>query len=295
MRLSDIISRIRHLEFIGNIEQDITEVIALDGSNARNDVICWCSDKNVEALAGLKHGTIICSVAARPFVQKGCNYIITSNPRDSFRQLLELFNPVESGVDVIAASAVIHPSVQLGKQVQIGNNVVIEKDCVIGNNTSIGHNTVIYSRCVIGNNVKIGANNTIGGVGFGYELNDEKKYVVIPHLGNVVIEDNVEIGNNTCIDRAVLGSTILRNNVKVDNLVHIAHGVSIDENSLIIANAMIGGSTRIGKNCWVAPSASLLNKIELGEACVVGMGAVVLKDVPRKQTVVGNPGKPLTD
>ncbi len=90
--------------------------------------------------------------------------------------------------------------------------------------------------------------------------NEEGKYSIIPHMGNVVIKNQVEIGNNTCIDRAVLGSTIINENVKIDNLVHISHGVSLGANSLIIANTMIAGSSIIGENVWVSPSSSILNK-----------------------------------
>ena len=116
---------------------------------------------------------------------------------------------------------------------------------------------------------------------------------MIPHIGNVVLGNNVEIGNNSCIDRAVLGSTILHDNVKVDNLVHIAHGVVIGKNSLIIANAMVAGSATIGEHVWVAPSASILNKKSIANNAVIGMGAVVLKNVNEGETIIGNPGKPL--
>jgi UDP-3-O-[3-hydroxymyristoyl] glucosamine N-acyltransferase len=143
----------------------------------------------------------------------------------------------------------------------------------------------------VGDDVIIGCNNTIGGTGFGYEKNEAGNYTVMPHLGNVVIHNKVEIGNNTCIDRAVIGSTIIGENVKIDNLVHIAHGVVIGKNSLIIANAMIGGSTVIGENCWVAPSASIINKGQIGDQATVGMGAVVTKPVEKDATVAGNPAR----
>lgn len=128
-------------------------------------------------------------------------------------------------------------------------------------------------------------------MGFGYEKNEQGDYEVLPHIGNVIIKDNVEIGNNNCIDRAVLGSTILHKNVKVDNLVHIAHGVVIDENSLIIAHAMIGGSTEIGKNVWVSPGALIINKLKVEDNSLIGMGAVVVRKVDKNTVVAGNPAK----
>ena len=166
-------------------------------------------------------------------------------------------------------------------------------NCQVGENVVIGHNTVIHANTIIKDNVKIGCNCVVGSVGFGYEKDETGAYVFIPHIGNVILEEFVEIGNCTTIDKAVMGSTILRKNVKVDNLVHIAHGVDIGENSLIIANAMIGGSTKIGKNVWVAPSSSLINKIEIADDAIIGLGAVVTKSVNKGITVIGNPARPL--
>ena len=168
---------------------------------------------------------------------------------------------------------------------------MIESDVIIGNNVRINHNTTILSDTVIHDNVSIGCNCTIGGVGFGYEMNAEGSYDVIPHIGNVEIMSGVEIGNNVCIDRAVLGSTLLKENVKVDNLVHIAHGVEIGENSLIIANAMIAGSVTIGKNVWIAPSSSIIQKLNIGDDSLVGIGSTVLKDVDKSTIVAGSPAK----
>ena len=123
-------------------------------------------------------------------------------------------------------------------------------------------------------------------------ISDENgDFELIPHIGNVVIKDNVDIGNNTCIDRAVLGSTILEENVKVDNLVHIAHGVSVGRNSVVIANAMVAGSVKIGSNSWIAPSSSILNKKDVGDNSLVGMGAVVTKSIEDNTIVAGNPAK----
>jgi UDP-3-O-[3-hydroxymyristoyl] glucosamine N-acyltransferase len=191
----------------------------------------------------------------------------------------------------VSDKCVIDPSVTLGKGVTIRAGAVLERNCYVGDGSIIDSNTVVKRGTVIGKRVKIGANNTIGGEGFGYEKDESGQFEVLPHLGNVVIEDDVEIGNNTTIDRAVIGSTIIRRNAKIDNLVHIAHGVEIGENSLVIANAMVAGSCIIGKNAWIAPSASVLNKITVGDDAVVGIGAVVLKNVSDGETVVGNPAK----
>ena len=201
--------------------------------------------------------------------------------------LQEFFTQVEK--IGISERSFIHDSVELGENCTIGHNVVIEEGSKLGSNCTIGHNTVIKRSTVVNNNVIIGSNCTIGGVGFGYEQNEFGNYIHVPHLGNVKIENNVEIGNNVCIDRAVLGSTVLQKDVKVDNLVHIAHGVNIGKNSLIIANSMVAGSVSIGANSWVAPSSSILNKITIGDNVTVGMGGVVIRDIKEPGTYVGNP------
>jgi len=148
----------------------------------------------------------------------------------------------------------------MDKNRDYGLNVVVDNDCLIGENVRIGHNTVILPSTIVGDNVSIGCNCTIGNTGFGYEKDNDGVYKKIAHLGNVIIEDNVDIGNNTCIDRAVLGSTIIGENTKIDNLVHIAHGVKIGRNCLIIANSMIAGSVVIADNCHISPSVSILNQ-----------------------------------
>jgi UDP-3-O-[3-hydroxymyristoyl] glucosamine N-acyltransferase len=198
--------------------------------------------------------------------------------------------PAKIGINL---SAYIDSSSSIGSDCFIGNNVVIEENCVIGNSVQIDHNTVIKQGTIVEEKVIIGANCTIGGVGFGYEKDADGIYTFMPHLGNVVIKAGVEIGNNVCIDRAVLGSTILSKNVKVDNFVHVAHGVFVDENSLLIAHAMIGGSTKIGKNVWVAPSTAIINACTVGDNALIGMGAVVVKPVEEGKIVVGNPARPL--
>ena len=139
----------------------------------------------------------------------------------------------------------------------------------------------------------IGTGSVIGGDGFGYAREADGTLVKIPHRGNVIIEENVSIGANTCIDRAAVGSTVIGAGTKIDNLVHIAHGVKIGKNCLIIAGAVIGGSVEIGENSYIGIGAMIKNKIRIGKNCVIGMGSVVVKDVPDGVTVVGNPAKEL--
>jgi UDP-3-O-[3-hydroxymyristoyl] glucosamine N-acyltransferase len=290
--INDILKSIPAIKVSGNKDQVITALVKTEDVSDDAGNLCWCSDKNIHLLESINKGTVICSkIISEDILKKpGCNFIIVDNPRLAFKRVIEDFFMDKNTSWEIHSSASIDPSSKIGK-VKIGQNVVIAANVIIGDESCIGANTVILKDTKIGNRVKLGCNNTIGGVGFGYEKNGDGEYELIPHIGNVVIEDDVEVGNNVAIDRAVLGSTFLRKNVKVDNLVHIAHGVDIGEGSLIIANSMIAGSVKIGKNVWVAPCASVLNKKSIGDNAVIGMGAVVLKDVNAGEVIIGNPGK----
>lgn len=295
MKLTEILKQIKHTETIGNIDLSIDSISSLSDFVENGNTLTWANDKNLEKLIGFSSGIFICGnlIKQQPF-NANCTFIISDNPRSTFRELLVLFSVEETRSFINSKNQHIESTVILGSNIQLGNNVVIEHNCYIGNNVKIGHNTVLMRNTIIKDNVIIGSNNTIGGVGFGYEKNEEGLYEVLPHIGNVILEEGVEIGNNTCIDRAVVGSTILKKNVKVDNLVHVAHGVKVGENSLLIANSMIGGSVKIGENCWIAPSSSIKNQVVIKDNVLIGMAAVVLKNVESNEVIIGNPGKPLT-
>lgn len=259
----------------------------------------WCSDKNEQYLYSLTKGTVILSnfLNIRLIESKipiNFNRIVVESPRLAFLRVMKTFFVDKVQFGQIHSSVVIHETAIMNpNSCNIGPNVVIENNVIIGNQVEIGPNTVIKSGSFIKDHVTIGSNCTIGGVGFGYELNEDNIYELIPHIGNVVLSENVHIGNNVCIDKAVIGSTIIERNVKIDNLVHIAHGVHIHENSLIIAHAMIAGSVVVGKNSWISPNSSIKQKITIGENAIVGLGSVVLNNVFSNQTVVGVPAKPI--
>lgn len=292
LSLKEIIPNIGVTQIVGDENGVISEPIQLEANNERADVIMWANVKNYEILKQVKHGAIICHNIEPDDIQPNCQYLIAENPRSAFRLLLQTyFMPTETRT--IARTVLIDPSVKLGKNLSIGEHVVIEAGCTIGDDTTIGHNTVIKSRTHIGNSVQIGSNNVIGGVGFGYEKDEKGDYALIPHVGNVVIENGVEIGNCTCVDRGMLGSTILKENCKIDNLVHIAHGVVVGRNALVIALALVAGSVEIGENAWIAPSSSIIQKVKIGKNATVGMGAVVLRNIGEGEVWVGNPAKKL--
>ena len=192
----------------------------------------------------------------------------------------------------------IHPTAIIHNEAIIGNNVSIGAYCVIGRAT-IGDGCVIDSRVriyddvVIGNYCNIKAGAVIGGAGFGFERDENGNKFRFPQIGSVRIGDNVEIGSNTCIDRGALSDTIIGNYTKISNLCQIAHNNIIGNNVTITGCVMISGSNRIDNNVWIAPNVSIVGYVHIGENATIGMGAVVLKDVPANEVWVGNPAKKL--
>lgn len=274
-----------------NLESDsISQLIKLDINNQDKFALFWINEKNLIKLDNIKCGIVICPLStARPVNFTGA-LLTCENPRRAFSSILkEFFNSETLPLNNLNILTRKIPNVI------IGHGTIIEEGVEIGKGTIIGYNNVILKGTIIGKNVKIGSNNTIGGIGFGYEKNENNEYEQIPHIGRVLIEDNVEIGNNNCIDRAVLGATLLKNSCKIDNLVHIAHGVTIGQGSLIIANSMIAGSAIIEDNVWIAPSTSVINGGLIKSNAMTGLGAVVLHSVEENSLVVGVPAKKIKD
>jgi UDP-3-O-[3-hydroxymyristoyl] glucosamine N-acyltransferase len=190
----------------------------------------------------------------------------------------------------------------IGEHCEIGNNVKIYPHVYIGDNVKIKDNTTIfpgvniYSESEIGSDCTIHSGGTIGGDGFGFVPNSENNYQKVPQIGNVIIEDFVEIGSNTTIDRATLGSTIIRKGVKLDNLIQIAHNVEIGENTVIAAQTGIAGSTKIGKNCMIGGQVGIVGHISIADGVKIaaqsGVGTSILN---KGEIVQGSPAYPIGD
>jgi UDP-3-O-[3-hydroxymyristoyl] glucosamine N-acyltransferase len=235
--------------------------------------------------------------------------IRVSDPYLAFTILLqkyqELVENKETGIQVpsyVADSAHISENVfvgrftlvdagsQIGKNSQIYDRVSIGKNVTIGCDCTIYPGVVIYKDCVIGNNVVIHANSVIGSDGFGHAPQADGTFKSIPQLGNVVIEDDVSIGSNTTIDRATMGSTIIRKGVKIDNLVQIAHNVEIGSNTAIAAQTGISGSTKVGENCLIAGQVGVAGHITIAPKTIVTGQSGVTKSVKKPgQTLGGTP------
>ena len=192
---------------------------------------------------------------------------------------------------------IIYPYVYIGDRCRIEDRVTLYPGVYIGENSSIGEdsilypNVTIYSGAVIGKRVILHGGVVIGADGFGY-VKDGKKNIKIPQVGKVIIEDDVEVGANTTIDRASLGKTIIRRGVKIDNLAQIAHSVEIGEDSIIVAQVGIAGSTKIGRNVTLAGQVGVRDHIEIGDNVMVGGQSGVAQDLPANQGYTGSPALP---
>jgi UDP-3-O-[3-hydroxymyristoyl] glucosamine N-acyltransferase len=226
-------------------------------------------------------------------VPVGKALIVVNNPRSTIMKIIDQFF-VQKQKGGIHPTAYIHPEAIVHESCYIGPFTYIGKSS-IGKNTVIHGNIHIYDNVSIGENVIIHSGTIIGADGFGFEREEDGSIIKFPHIGGVIIKDDVEIGANSCIDKGTLGNTIINSGVKIDNLVHIAHNVVVGENSFVIANSMVGGSTKIGKNVWVAPSVSLMNGIAIGDNVTVGMASLVTKSIPESETWTGSPAKPLKE
>lgn len=213
----------------------------------------------------------------------GC--VLASNtPRLDFIRALD-YLASSVGFASYRFPSVIHPTVILGA------NVVVEAGCYIDEGAILEHNVVIHRGTRIGKYTRIRANSSIGGDGFGFERLSDGAPIRFVHLGGVSIGNNVEIGSNTCVVRGSLSDTIIEDNVKIDNLVHIAHNCHIEAGAFIIACAEISGGVRVERNAWVGPNASIIQKVRIGREALVGLGAVVTKDVNARSVYAGNPAR----
>lgn len=215
--------------------------------------------------------------------------VVVPSPKLTFAKIAKVFFGGQIKYERHITSYV-HPDADVDPEVYIGPFSYVGR-CRIGRGSVIHGHCHLYDGVKVGRNVTIHAGCKIGCDGFGYARDEEGRAEIFPHIGDVVIEDDVDIGANTCIDRGALGSTIIRRGAKIDNLVHIAHNVDIGEDAFVIAQAMIAGSSKVGPKAWIAPSASVTNGIDIGEGATVGLGAVVLKSVPSGETWYGTPAK----
>lgn len=225
----------------------------------------------------------------------------------SFSKLLEYYNQIKLMKSGIEQPSVISEAVTfgsdlylgsfsyIGQNVTIGNNVKIYPNCFIGDNVEIGDDCIffagvrIYSETVIGSRVIIHSGTIVGADGFGFAPQEDGSYKKVPQIGNVIIEDDVEIGSCATVDRATLGSTIIRTGVKLDNQIQVAHNVEIGAHTVIAAQTAIAGSTKIGKNCMIGGQVGIVGHITIGNGVKIQAQSGVGKSLKDGETVQGTP------
>lgn len=219
-----------------------------------------------------------------------CQVVRVTNPRLKFAEVVTKFF-VEPEVEGIARTAVCSTRATISNSATIGEYTVVEDGVTIADDVRIGHHTVICRNTVIGEGSKIGSNSVIGTTGLGFERDEHGVPIRIPHLGNVKIGNDVEIGSCVTIARGTIDSTQINDMVKIDDHVFIAHNVQIGFRSILVAGCEVSGSVKIGDDCWVGPLSTIRDGLTIGSKSFVGMGSVVTKDVEQGTTVAGNPAR----
>jgi len=222
-----------------------------------------------------------------------CNQIIVSDPHQVFFRVIDFFysTPLTPTID---SNSLIQTK-NFGKNVSVGPFTFIDKDVQIGDDVYIANNVTIKGKTLIGNNTIIESGCTIGVDGFGHYKDSFSNQIRVPHLGGVVIGNNVILGSNTTIARGAITNTIISDYVKIDNLCHIAHNVIIGRRSMITACVEISGSVSIGEDVWIGPNSSIINGINIGDKSLIGIGSVVTRNIPENKVAFGVPAKVIRD
>lgn len=293
----------RLLDLEGRRELAIMQLAA--AANPADNSLIFASDPNEAVLAELSKVSgcvMILPTRLRDQAKSlACNnaVILSDNPRYRFAEILnavvtpqDLRGPLaydekrraHIGSNVkIDPSATIEPGATVSTGCVLMAGAYIMTGARLGPNVTVGHNSVIKENCVV------------GGWGYGYAMSEGKPPLRLPHLGGVVIGDNCEVGSFTTVCSGTIEPTRIKDHAKIDDHVHIAHNCVIEESAMVVACAEVSGSVRVGKRSWLGPNCSIIDRISIGDDCVVGMGAVVLKSLPNGSVVAGNPAKMTSD
>ena len=291
---------------VGDRDIDIFNISKIE-EGAKGSLTFLANPKYTEFIYTTKASAAIVSSDFEPTEKIELTLIKVKDPYSSFTTILELFDKdlskrkgISQLTDIdksskISDSSFIGSFSTVGENSVIGEKCIIENQVFIGNNVEIGNGCLIYpgvkilDDTIIGQNCIIHSSTTIGSDGFGFAPNDDGSYKKIPQTGNVVIGDNVEIGSNSTIDRATLGSTIISNGVKLDNQIQVAHNVEIGENTAIAAQSGVAGSTKIGKNCMIGGQVGIIGHIKIGDNVKIQAQAGVTSNIESNSRVTGTP------
>jgi UDP-3-O-[3-hydroxymyristoyl] glucosamine N-acyltransferase len=294
-------------EIEGNPEVKVNTVAKIE-DGCEGALSFLANPKYEHFIYSTKSSVVLVNKSFIPTEKISATLIKVANAYESFASLLRLVDearPRKKGIHpaaIIEATATVGDDVYIGPFVYVGENCIIGDGCSIyphvyigdgsrvGKNCTLNSGVKIYHNCVLGNDCIIHAGSVIGSDGFGFAPQSENEYMKIPQLGNVVLEDNVEIGANVTIDRATMGSTIIGRGVKLDNLIQIGHNVEVGANTVMAAQTGISGSTKIGKNCMFGGQVGLAGHIKIADGTKIGAQAGLLGDVKEQNTaIIGSP------
>ncbi|MDM1397550.1 MULTISPECIES: UDP-3-O-(3-hydroxymyristoyl)glucosamine N-acyltransferase [Myroides] len=299
-------------EIVGNPMIEVSTLAKIEEGTA-GSISFLANPKYVHHIYTTNASVVIVNKTFEPEHPITATLIKVDDAYKAFSKLLEYYNQVKLMKSGIEQPSVISEGVEygddlylgsfayIGKNVKIGNNVKIYPNTFVGDNVRIGDNTVlfagvrIYSESVIGANCTFHAGVIIGSDGFGFAPNPDGTFNKVPQIGNVIIEDNVEIGAASTIDRATLGSTVIRKGVKLDNQIQIAHNVEIGENTVIASQTGVAGSTKIGKNCMIGGQVGIVGHLTIGDNVRIQAQSGVTKNLENGAAVQGSPALPHSD
>ena len=293
-------------EVVGNPDAEVFKLSKIE-EGTEGSLTFLANPKYINYIYSTQASVTIVNNTFEPEQEITTTLIKVEDAYKSFSKLLEYYNQVKLMKSGIEQPSVISDGVTygsdlylgsfcyVGKNVTIGNNVKIYPNTFIGDNATIGDNCVffagvrVYSETVIGNNCTFHSGTIIGSDGFGFAPQEDGTYVKVPQIGNVIIEDDVEIGACTTVDRATLGSTIIRKGVKLDNHIQVAHNVEIGENTVIAAQTGIAGTTKIGKNCLIGGQVGFAGHLVIGDGVKIQAQSGIGKNLEAGEVVQGSP------
>lgn len=301
-------------EVVGNRATIVSNLSKIE--DGKNGTLSFLSNPKYNPFLYTTNSSIVIvnsSLVLEKAVQETCTLIRVEDAYTAFAKLMQMFQgqkAVKIGEELnsflhdsviygeglyLASFAYISEKVKLGKNVKIHSGVYIGSGCTIGDDTEIFSGVKIYHGAVIGNRCTIHSNTVIGADGFGFAPGAET-YTKIPQIGNVILMDDVEIGSNSCIDRATMGSTIIGKGVKLDNLIQIAHNVEIGDNTVIAGQTGIAGSTKIGKNCMIGAQVGVAGHLKIADGTKVGGQSGINCNILDENTIwQGSPAIPISD
>ena len=299
-------------KLVGNANAMVSDVAPIESAEAKH--LSFITDEKYLPMLETTHAGVVLVTKSlldnhqSPITNHQSTVVLVDNARGAMGQLLQMVSkamfPAKRGIEqpsfvsegvAVPDDAYVGAFAYIGRNVRLGAGVQIYPNVYIGDNVTIGEGTIlyagvkIYANCQIGKQCILHAGVVVGSDGFGFEPDAQGVNRKIPQIGNVIIEDDVEIGANTTIDRAMMGSTIVRKNAKIDNLVQIAHNVEVGESTFLCAQVGIAGSTKVGKHCILTGQVGAAGHIEIADNCIFGAQSGIAGSIRKPGMYMGSP------